>query len=113
LFDYVAKSNDDEQLVFVVSEAVILNYNSFLYLVVSLCIFSYCLAHHSRLVPWPMERLKRNTQMITYRVSCYFFEIKIMLVVRTTYLVLRGHSDTIKSVLFFFCLDLLRITDRC
>jgi hypothetical protein len=69
LFDYVAKSSDDEPLVFVVSKScyTVIKLNSFDLLVfVPHPVLS---AHSFRLVPWPMERLTRNTQMITSKVS--------------------------------------------
>ena len=69
LFDYVAKSSDDEPLVFVVSKScnIDIKLNCFdpLMFVPNPMLSAYC----SRLVPWPMERSTRNTQMITSKVS--------------------------------------------
>jgi len=69
LFDYVAKSSDDEPLVFVVSKScdTVIKLNSFdLLIFVPNPVLS---ARYFRLVPWPMERSTRNTQMITSKVS--------------------------------------------
>ena len=69
MFDYVAKSSDDEPLVFVVSKScnIDIKLNCFdpLMFVPNPMLSAYC----SRLVPWPMERSTRNTQMITSKVS--------------------------------------------